>query len=536
LTTRSRLILAVQSLLLRTAGTPLGSLWALGYRLAARAWAAYLARGEPGATTYVRGSLGVNDALPGLSDVDVAVVLAEDPRGAGIARMRVRERWQRLRRRLPATDLLLDFPLILERRQLADVVGASALTLDGAAYHGSGFSEDKVRMLERPGLYDATGDWRLMSGRDGRPDERPRDAGARRIAAWLELVYWWQWMAPACADPGPRTASLCVKAIAEPARVWLWLAHGERAADRADALRRALRRLPEEADGLELGLALQRSLSRSPEPPLAAVLPVLARLSGRIEELLAGEIEGEGTTEVRLAGGEPLLPHGSDEAAAPLPLADWRALVQPKLADETFALRDGDPADPHDLAAAARASGFGPQPALRAGRLMVIPGPRWRTELRALKSPVSDPVSFALVEGRDSAQFPNVRGWSAADTARRALVEQRAWLEAGTPPPSGLPPSHAAGGILAMLFSAARAALFHESIARGVPELPLTAAETARRLGERSSAAGEAFERYRAFAIEREPPPPATIDAFRRAVEELLDPLGDPPGLLAVEQ
>ncbi len=508
----------------------------MGYRLAARAWAAYLVRGEPGSATYVRGSVGANDALPGLSDVDVVVALAEDPRGPGLARMRVRERWQRLRRRFPATDLLLDFPLVLERKQLREVVGASALTLDGAAYHGPGFSEDKIRMLERPGLYTAAGDWRLMTGREQRPQEPPRDPGARRIAAWLELVYWWQWLPPACVDPGPRTASLCVKAIAEPARIWLWLAHGERGADRSDVLRRALLRLPEEAAGLELALALQRSLARDPEPPLAEALAVLTRLSVRVEALLAAELEGEGTTDVPLAGGEPLLPHGAEQAVAPLPLADWRTLVQPKLADESFWLRDGDPADPEDLAAATRASAFGPHPALRTGRLIVITGPRWRTELRALKSPFSDPVSFALAEGRDTARFPNVRGWSAADTARRALAEQRAWLQAGAPPMSGLPPSHAAGGTLAMLFSAARAALFHESVARGAPELPLTVAETARRLGERSRAAGQAFDRYRAFAVEREPPPPAAIDGLRRVVAELLDPLGDPPGLLAVKQ
>jgi hypothetical protein len=103
--------------------------WSLAYRLTARGWGAYLARGEPGASAYVRGSLGADAALPGVSDVDVAVVLDEDPRGPGIARRRVRERWLRLRRLVPLSDLVLDFPVILERRQLPDVLSASVFTL-----------------------------------------------------------------------------------------------------------------------------------------------------------------------------------------------------------------------------------------------------------------------------------------------------------------------------------------------------------------------------------------------------------------------
>ena len=60
------------------------------------------------------------------------------------------------------TDLLLDFPIILEQPQLHDVFSASALTVDGSAFYGPQFSEDRVRMLERPGLYAPDADWRLM--------------------------------------------------------------------------------------------------------------------------------------------------------------------------------------------------------------------------------------------------------------------------------------------------------------------------------------------------------------------------------------
>src|SRR5207248_1261142 len=84
-TSRSRAILAVHRLLLRTAPTPAGRLWALAYRVLARAGAAYLLRGQTGGVVYVRGSFESEDLLPGLSDIDLVVVLAPDPAGPGVA-------------------------------------------------------------------------------------------------------------------------------------------------------------------------------------------------------------------------------------------------------------------------------------------------------------------------------------------------------------------------------------------------------------------------------------------------------------------
>ena len=517
----------------------------MGYRVAARGWGAYLARGEPGASAYVRGSLGADAALPGLSDIDVAVVLAEDPDGPGIARLRARERWMRARA-LPATDLLLDFPIILEQRQLHDVFSSSALTVDGAAFYGPQFSEDRVRMLERPGLYAPDADWRLMSGPERRPPVPARDAQDRRLAAWLELVYWWQWVAPACAAPGPRAASLCVKLVSEPARIWLWLAQGWRGGDRADVLRRALDHLPEEETGLRLALELQRRLPRSPEPPLAQVLPVLMRLSARIAALLTEEVEGAGVTEVRLAGGadQVVVPHALAGASDPLPLCDWRSLVHPKLPDETFFLFPGDATNPESLGAATAVSPYGPLPVLRRDELMVSAGQRSRTELRALKCALTDPVSFALADGRDTAAFPNVAGWSAQDSARRAVAEHRAWLQAPPAPVAGLRPQDGPGGVMAMLLTAARAALFHESVCGDTgPTLSLTVEETARRLAERSAEDAGVVEdslgRYREFALRRNPVPEATVNALREVVVRLpayLDLFRDQRRLLPVQQ
>jgi nucleotidyltransferase-like protein len=540
LSTRSRAILLIHRVLLRTARPPLDRLWALAYRLVARAWVAYLARGEPNASAYVRGSIAAGDALPGLSDVDVALVLPEDQAGAGRARERATARWLRLRRAFRLTDLLLDYPLILEEPELREVVGSSAPTHPRPTYLGAAFVQDKARMLERPGLYGATGDWRRLRGPERRPAESARDPQLRRIAAWLELSYWWQWAFPVCADPaGPRTASLCVKLVAEPARIWLWLVHGERAGGRVDTLERALRVLPEEEQALRHALDLHRSLTSSPRPPLAEVIPFLVRLSERIAARLDEEVAEHGATEVRLVGLEPLEvvhPHGGPRSGV-LPLCDWKGLVFPRMLDELFLPAPGGRGDWEVLGRATAADTYGAYAAFRIGGLMLLPAARSRTTMRAVMCRAADPALFAVQEGRATAAFPNVPGWSVRDTARRAVVEHLAWLRT---------PHERGGETLGTLFSAARAALVLESLQDGDPELPLTVTETARQLAARSETApavvAEGLGNYREFAVHRTPPPAATLSAMRALVAQLpayageLDALGDNPGLLAIEK
>ena len=133
--------------------------------------------------------------------------------------------------------------------------------------------------------------------------------------------------------------------------------------------------------------------------------------------------------------------------------------------------------------------------------------------LRAVQSSTTDPVSFALLEGADVARFPRLPGFSAEDSARRAVAEHAAWLE-----------RHPRGGrkeldALAMLLSAARAALFLETLADGAPELPLTLAETARMLGE--PVAEEAFEHYARCLREDAQPDRRIATALETTVREL---------------
>ena len=115
-----------------------------------------------------------------------------------------------------------------------------------------------------------------------------------------------------------------------------------------------------------------------------------------------------------------------------LPLTDWRARAVPSPfePDECFALLPGDPAEPRTLGAAATAGSAGPYPALRSGELLVIASRGWmRSRLRTAQCAVTDPVSFALLAGREVADFPDAPGWSIRDSAERAVVEHRGWLE-----------------------------------------------------------------------------------------------------------
>lgn len=512
--------------MLRTAGSPLERVWVTMYWLVARAGAGYLTWGERGAAAYARGGLGAGDLLPGLSDIDLSLVLAEDPVGRGLARRRAERRWRRLLRIVPWAKLLLDEPRIYEDRDLGELIGVSVLTggLDGrasaaVACPGNAASFDDVKLLVAPGVYSTTADWRRLAGPERRPAEPPRQRQAERIAGWLELVRWWRYAFVACVDAsGPRTAHLCVKLVSESARVWLWLAHGERAGGRADVLTRALRRLPEEESALRRALEVLHSLPRSPEPPLAEALAGLVSLTERVAALIETEATGDGVTSVRVAGADgPLLVSGASSSSQPGPrllaLADWRALAWPLQPDESLLSLPGDPRDPAAVGAAAASRPRGPYPVLRRGGLIVLPATAlWRNRLRAVQCRVTDPVSFALLDGDRMAGFPHVSGWSASDTARRAVAEHAAWLRAG-------PES------LGTLFTAARAALFWDSVRAGEPELSLTVTETARRLaGKGSSARGvaeEGLERYREVVFDRRPPPADAVRALRRLVSAL---------------
>src|SRR4051794_30510764 len=118
-----RVLFALHRGLLRTAAAFPVRLWALAYRALARGAAAWLTRGESGAAGYVRGGVAIGDFVPGLSDVDLALVLADED-GAE----RVRRRWAGLARLPLVGGLVVDVPRVYSEAELRALSGASVLT------------------------------------------------------------------------------------------------------------------------------------------------------------------------------------------------------------------------------------------------------------------------------------------------------------------------------------------------------------------------------------------------------------------------
>jgi hypothetical protein len=233
-------------------------------------------------------------------------------------------------------------------------------------------------------------------------------------------------------------------------------------------------------------------------------------MTERIARLLADEVADAGTTEVRLLG----------TAKRPHPLADWRGLTVPEGIDQSFAVVSGDPGRPESVTAALATVGERFHPALRAGDILVFPRlAPWETMLRTVQFPPCAPVMFGLLDGADTAFFPSVPGWSAQDTARRAVAEHRRWLgDRG----ADRIRSRFAGGrperAISILFSAARAALFLESLQGGDPALPLTAEATVELL-EARGAGGVA--RSALARLEATEPAPEVEGSLARLVREL---------------
>ncbi len=522
---------ALQRVAVRTGHGRRLHLWSPAYRLATRAFAALLTRGEAGACTYARAGTGTSDLVPGVSDIDLVVVLPPDPAGEDIAAGRVRRRYERLITLLPPLRRVLDNPCVYDDAQLRDLAGASYTTygLDresnerAAAYRDDAALLDRRRLLERPGLHRDL-DWRPVSGPDRRPSLRERDVHAERQAAWLELVFWWRLAFEACVDPSRgHAASLCVKLVAEPARIWLWLAHREAPPNRRHVLERTSELLPDEAPVLEQAIALRERLHELPRAPLAEALGALVRLSSRIAQLVTSDALAEGGRTVLLHRGE-LVPGAAlagpdaaryEQPPGALPLCDWRALAVPTHADESFVLDGGEPADPRAVARAALERRAGTYSALQAPSLLVFPfSALERPAPGILACPASDPVSFALAAGQAEALFPEARGCSVADVATRAVAEQRPRVLAS----SGSADSDRNARVL---LAAARAALLHETVADGTPHLPLTLAATARLLTERVPAVdGPCADVVDAFG-RGVAPSLSAVAALRDAVTEL---------------
>jgi predicted nucleotidyltransferase len=530
-----RLAPIAQRVMLRTDRGPLRPIWAASYELIARGVATYVRRGCREASVYVRGSVASGEPVYGLSDIDMIVVAPANRERPGEVYARLRARHARLWRRFDVLWRIMRHFFVYEEPDLREAASASTLTYgldrvsrdgsrDRACYLGARPVVDEMSLLEHPGL-DGLRNWRRVAGRERRPPEPRRDAQTHRIAAWLELQAWWRWAFDACVAPNrPHVPLLCVKLVSEPARVWLWLDGHGLPDRRSETLERAIRTLPDEEDALRAALDLEHRLGEAPDPPLGESLATCVRLSSRIARRLESEVTGDGTTQVRLVDGK------SD----PLPLVDWRALVLPLAADEAFVLTPYDASAPADVARACTTAEQGVCAVIEADHLVILPtADIWtRGLLRAVQCPVTDPVTFALARGKETASFPDVAGWSAIDVARRAVAEHRAWLAGSN---SRVPTGRlwldtplvtdASAATLGMLLTATRAALFLESLEEGKPELALTLSAVAGRLADREAGAQriveEALGSYRTARLDGVAPSPSVVSFLRRLVGRL---------------
>jgi hypothetical protein len=539
----SRLVGVAHAAMLRTQDGPLRGVWSLAHRAAIRAIVGYLRRGERGVSAYVSGSFGFGEPFYGLSDLDLILVAPSGQRA-----MRTRQRLERRRAGLiralgPLGESMLDIAVV--GRQEIRTAGSNPFVYGlgsgdgGGGEHHAAYlaaSSPHMQLAERPGTHRPLARWRRIEGPEVRTPRPLPATQDRRVAAWLELQWWWRYAFGVCVKPHrPRSAHLTLKLVSEPLRAWLWLSEGEEVAGRREVLERGLDVLAEEEEAIRWALALEEALGSAPEPPVGDALGHLVRLSGRIADRLVGDADAAGATEVRLAGakGEILLPpkvlRGVDELVrmTPVPLADWRAIVTPRLPDESFVVLEGDPRDPPAVAAAARAQREGILPVLRCRNLHVmpttdLPGQGW---LRALQCPPTDPVTFALADGHTVAAFPALPGWSVEDVSRRAVAEHRGWLRLPAAPRRtflalGDTPERVVH--LARLLTAARAALFRQSVVAGEPELPLTVSATAEALGSRdegsSALAEEGLAAYAAWRREGELPEAWILAPLHEAV------------------
>jgi hypothetical protein len=523
-----RVGLGARGFMLRTQSGPLRRVWAFWYECLLRSIAAWLRRGVD-AAVYVSGTFGHDDPVFGVSDVDLVVVAPDDRSEPGRNRRRMQQCWQKLCARIPPVSWVISGITWYEENELLRAVSSTYLTYGlgsdraaaPAAFFGPGRPAEPFLLL-RPGLWP-TREWRLVAGADRRPTIDPEGSPERQWpAAWLDLQFWWRYAFDACLDPeAPQVPFLCVKLVAEPARTLLWVQHGERVFSRKAVLERAIDAFPEEAPAFRSALELLGRLHRSPSVVLDEYLPSLVRLSSRLGRTIEASVASAETTNVTLVGGaEDIVP------PEPLvqPLVDWRALARPFPGDEALTLLEGDAGSAAELSAALCAYRPVIYPVLRAPSLLIMAAPpRARRELRGVQFAASDPVSFAVVEGRRVASFVDVPGWSARDTARRAVAEHRAWLDFGLGADNGS--RHDPAKTLAMLLSAIRVALFHDSLRNGEPELALTLAAAAKAVANRggrdAQVAGDAYASYRDALLTGRTPRTRVVEALEIMVRRL---------------
>lgn len=468
---------------------PLRTLWALVYRALIVGVSRYLRHDQDVLAVYLRGSVAQGDARYGVSDIDLVAVPSED------AAESVRGRWELLCRKVPL-DRIVSVG-VWSSRDLAVAAGATAFTLDAAANTSA-----MTPALVRPGLYGPGVGWRHVGGSDLRPPAIGWDEVERRLVAWGEVQQWWRFVFRALAEE--RRAGdldyLWFKFVVEHARVVMWLEQRQMAGSRADVLASASTLFPDDREPLDRAFRfLRHETSFSAPEALSWALRVVARVARSFEE----SFDSAGSTRVELVGLDGY-------AGGVRPLMDWHARVFVHPFDGSLSVTDLDATDPQILGAQARRGNDGSYPAIVHHGILLLPAVTYRRCIyRTIQSRISDPVSFAVLEGRNTADFPNVRGWSVADCARRAVEEHLLWLRLEERPSLRT---------LGKLFSASRAGALAQSVAEDRPMLPIDAAGTALYLENQIRHMPETFDSYRLGIQTNKPVDPRLVERFRKEV------------------
>jgi hypothetical protein len=498
-----RLRSVLQHLLVATGRAPVRGLWRALYEAVGRTVATWIA-GSSGAAVYLSGSMADGEPVYGRSDIDLVAVASNR-----IAREYVERRVIQMHRALPLLRRLVGHAWVYESAELQAAASAPypiyGLEDQRPAFYGAEAPADPMGLLARPGLRPPAASWRRVRG-GGSAAAPALRSGDNLLGAWLELQYRSRWALLATAMRRADRSYQLANALAGAAQAWLQVAGGETAPGNRSALRRTAALIEEERDGLLMAVASLESGGWREGRRADVIWASFVQLCGRVGELIALRSANLGSIDVRLEG----RPHGSrklpllDWPGLALPSVDWSDPARPVLVEDCFEVIPGDPRDMSAAEKAARDAGKGDWKTLRDGPFMLRPNlDVWvGGRLRGIETPSSDPVSFALDDGRPIATFPNIDGWSAVDRARRAVAEHRGWLfTRRVPGPSGRSWAPARPAIdwptpatIALLLSAARAALFLQSVDEGSPCLALSWRATVVAWAARDPFAGEAAD------------------------------------------
>jgi hypothetical protein len=458
----------------------LGVLWRILGRMGVFIASVIVRARDRSVALYLRGSTAQGDDLPGMSDIDMVALVPDD----GVER--TRRAWKTARR-FVAVHRLVSVG-VWRAADLRNASRATALTYRLSTDEQVP-SSATAPALVRPDLYGAGIGWRLVSGRDVRPRAVTWDETERGIVAWGELQHWWRFIYKTALRERvmDHLNYPWLKVVAEHARVLLWLDHSIVVRSRPDVLATAVRIWPDD----EIVRWAHTNWDTGSSPASVDVPEVLAWALSKVRTAADRLDDGSsdtGATTVELRGSlRPTLP-AKAEGDEVLPLADWhgRALVRPF--EEGLVPAAGDPTDLDFLAHCVRDGDRVRHRAVRHDGLLLLPAAEYgRSLYRAIQCPVSDPVSFALLNGESRAIFPAGPGWSSPDCARRAVEEHALWLRSSAGPSLRT---------LGRLLNAVRAASFASSLESASPALPLSRIAAAENPPEGVSSVKDAVAAY----------------------------------------